>query len=210
MASYVRLIGPTLMIFMGLQLFGSVAITFLLFYAWLLLVPFIDQAFPAQSFKVTKQGIILGLASGALFFLFIYGGLNWLHIYFLKIDQLRVLLLDWGFAGEGEFWLVLVLLVANPILEEVYWRGYMHEKLRIQRSAMYTIWLTSCFYTLYHLLSVFPIFQGIYSLIAILPVLAAGLFWGFIREKTGSLTAPIIGHILSDLGIVCVYWFIVR
>jgi membrane protease YdiL (CAAX protease family) len=204
------LIGPALMIFIGLQLFGSVVFTFLLFYSWLLLVPIIDRAFPRESFLLTKQGLLVGVGSGLLFFLFIFGGLNWLHIYFLDIDQLRVLLIEWGFSGAGEIWLMLVLLIANPILEEVYWRGYMHEKLRKNGSSMYTICITATFYTLYHLLSVVPIFQGVYSIAAVLPVLAAGLFWGYIREKTGSIAATIVGHGLSDLGIVCVYWFIVR
>jgi uncharacterized protein len=210
LANLFRLIGPTFMIFIGLQLFGSVVITFLLFYSWLLLVPIMDRAIPRESFLVTKNGLLVGVGSGLLFFLFIFVGLNWLNIYFLDIDQLRVLLMEWGFSGGGEIALILVLLIANPILEEVYWRGYMHEKLRKNGTAVYTIWMTGVFYTLYHLLSVVPIFQGIYSIAAVLPVLAAGLFWGYIREKTGSIAATTVGHGLSDLGIVCVYWFVVR
>jgi uncharacterized protein len=204
------LVGPTLMIFIGLQVLESVIAAFLLFYGWLFGVPLLGHGFSQERFKITSKAIILGFGSGLLFFLFIYGGVNWLHIYLLDIDQLRVLLWEWGFSARGEIWLVLILLVANPILEEVYWRGYIFEKLRMEGTAKYTILVTAAFYTLYHLLSAIPIFEGIFGLIAAVPVLTAGLFWGYIREKTGSITAAIIGHVLSDMGIICVYWFIIR
>lgn len=210
MKNALRLIGPTVMIFIGLQVIGNVAITFLLFYGWLLCVPLIDRGFPKEQLKLDKRGVILGVGSGLLFFTFIFGGLSWLHIYLLDIEYLRRLLLDWGFSGRGEILLVLVLLLANPVLEELYWRGYMFNRLRIKGSALYAIGMSAAFYTLYHLLSIIPIFETGFGFVAVLPVLIAGLFWGYIREKSGSITATIISHILSDFGIVCVYWFIVR
>jgi membrane protease YdiL (CAAX protease family) len=210
MKNFVRLIGPSLMILIGLQLLESVVVTFVLFYSWLLAVPLIDKAFPKERVKVTKQAVIVGSGSGLLFFLFVFGGLNWLHMYLLDIHKLRVLLMEWGFSGPGEIGLIFVLLLANPVLEEVYWRGYMYEKLRKNGKALYTILMTASFYTLYHLLSIIPMFQGTSSMAAILPVLIAGLFWGYIREKTGSIVAAIISHVLGDLGIIAVYWFIVR
>lgn len=210
MKNAIRLIGPTIMIFIGLWFFENVVITFLLFYSWLLFVPMIDKAFPKEQLKLTKKSAILGIISGLIFFLFIYGGLEWLHVYLLDIDSLRVLLLEWGFSGAGEIGLVLVLLLANPILEEVYWRGYMFNRLRQKGTAFSAIALTALFYTLYHLLSIIPIFAAGYSFAAVIPVLIAGLFWGFIRERTGSISATMIGHVLADLGIMCVYWFIIR
>lgn len=210
MKNALRLIGPTAMIFIGLQVMENVAITFLLFYSWLLFVPLIDRAFLMKQLKLDKRGIILGAGSGLLFFVFIFGGLSWLHVYLLDIEYLRTLLMDWGFSGRGEILLVLVLLLANPVLEEIYWRGYMFNRLRVKGSAFYAVGMSAVFYTLYHLLSIIPIFEAGFSFVAVLPVFIAGLFWGFIREKSGSITATIISHVLSDLGIVCVYWFIVR
>lgn len=204
------LLGPTLMIFIGLQVLESVMIAFMLFYSWLLAVPLLTGGVPLVRFKMTGKSVLLGVGSGLLFFLFIFGGVNWLHVYLLDIDQLRVLLWDWGFSASSEIWLVLVLLVANPILEEFYWRGFIFEKLRREGTAKYAILITAAFYTLYHLLSVIPIFSGMYGLMAAVPVLIAGIFWGYIRESTGSITAAIIGHVLSDLGIIFVYWFLIR
>lgn len=210
MKNGLRLIGPTLMIFIGLQVLGNVVITFLLFYGWLIAVPLIDGSFPKERWKITNQAIALGLGSGILFFIFIFGGLKWLHIYLLDIEALRILLLEWGFSGPGEIGLVFVLLILNPVLEELYWRGYMYEKLRSNGTAGYAILMSASFYTLYHIISVLHLFEIGYSFVAVIPVFAAGLFWGMIREKTGSISAAIISHLLSDLGIICVYWFIVR
>jgi membrane protease YdiL (CAAX protease family) len=210
MKNTLGLIGPTLMVFIGLQLLESVTITFLLFYGWLLWAPIIEKAFPKESFKITRHELIVSIGCGLAFFLFVFGGVTLLQSYLLDIKQLRIILWDWGFSGSSEVWLILILLIVNPILEEVYWRGYMYKKVRSQGKAFTAILITAVFYTLYHLLSVFHIFQGWFGVVAVLPVLIAGVLWGGIREKTGSVTGSIISHALSDLGIVCVYWFIVR
>ncbi|MEW8970433.1 MAG: type II CAAX endopeptidase family protein [Mesobacillus sp.] len=204
------LLGPAFMIFIGLQVLESVIIAFLLFYSWLLAVPMLAGGVHWERFKTTSRTVLLGFGSGLLFFLFIYGGLHWLHIYMIDIDQLRVLLWEWGFSAQGEIGLVLILLVINPILEEVYWRGFIYEKLRIEGTAKYAILMTAAFYTLYHLLSVIPIFNGFYGMVAVIPVFIAGLIWGYMREETGSITGTIIGHVLSDMGIIFVYWFLIR
>ena len=209
MKMFIRLIGPTAVMFVGLTLIGNVPLTFLLFYAWLLGVPLIDNAFPKGRFKAEKRDILLGIGSGVLFFLFIFVGMRYLHVYLLDVGKLRVLLLEWGFSGPGEIWLVLVFLFVNPVLEEIYWRGYMYDKLRVNGKAV-AIWVSAIFYALYHLLTVNELFTGGFSLLAVIPVLMAGLFWGYLRERTGSITATIIGHGLADLGILFVYWFIVK
>ncbi|WP_052131552.1 CPBP family intramembrane glutamic endopeptidase [Planococcus sp. CAU13] len=204
------LIGPTIMMYIGLYLFKSVPVTFLLFYGWLLGVPLLGKAFPIERMKLSKQGLVLGIVSGVVFFIFIFGSMIWLHEFLLDVEALHALLVAWGFIGPAEIGLVLVLLLLNPVLEEVYWRGYMFEKIRRTGSAAKAITVTAAFYTLYHVLTVMQLFEVAYTLVAVIPVLIAGLFWGYVRERTGSITATIIGHALGDLGIVCVYWFMVR
>lgn len=76
---------------------------------------------------------------------------RWFHFieYLLDVDVLRALLVAWGFIGSNEIWLMLVLLLLNPLLEEVYWRGYMFEKMRRSGIAIKTMTVTAVFYTLY-------------------------------------------------------------
>ena len=210
MKLFLLLIGPTLMMFIGLQLFENVAVTYVLFYGWLLAFPLFSKAFPKERMRLSKHTLFVGIASGVIFFSFILGGMLLLHDFLLDIEALRALLVDWGFIGPGEIVLVLVLLLLNPLLEEVYWRGYMFEKIRAKSSALLTITVTGAFYTLYHVLTVMEIFEIAFTLAALVPVLFAGLFWGYVRERTGSILATVIGHGLADFGIVCVYWFLVR
>jgi uncharacterized protein len=136
--------------------------------------------------------------------------LYWLHHDFMDITHLQSLLAEWGLSGNGIFVLLLVFVTVNPILEEVYWRGFMFSKLKMKGNAIKAIFITSFFYTLYHFLSVIPMFQWGFNIVAVIPVLLAGLFWGYIREKTGSIIGTMISHTLADLGIVCVYWFIIK
>jgi membrane protease YdiL (CAAX protease family) len=206
------LLAPTVMIYVGLHVLESVPITFLLFYSWLLFVPLIRKAslFSEIVHKNVKSSIHFGIISGIVFFFFIFGGLYWLHHYFIDVVYLQVLLAEWGFSGNGMIGLVFVLVIVNPILEEVYWRGYIFTQLKSKGNAVKATLITSFFYTLYHFLSVIPMFQWGFNILAVLPVFIAGLFWGYMREKTGSIAGTIISHALGDFGIVCVYWFIVR
>ncbi|WLD93866.1 CPBP family intramembrane glutamic endopeptidase [Alkalihalobacillus sp. AL-G] len=209
---FLLLLGPTLMIFIGLQLLENVLITFILFYSWLLLVPLISKGFTIGELvsKDPQRSIRYGILSGGVFFLFIFGGLYWLHPYFIDVEHLQKLLTEWGFSGNGVFGLILVLLIVNPILEEVYWRGFMYTRLKEKVKPIHAIWIASACYTLYHFLSVIPMFQWPLNAIAVLPVFIAGLFWGYMREKTGSIIGTVISHALGDLGIMCVYWFFVK
>ncbi|MBM7587167.1 membrane protease YdiL (CAAX protease family) [Bacillus pakistanensis] len=212
MKYFLYLMGPTIMILIGLQGIKNIPITFLLFYSWLLAVPLFKKEIYLIGFTRNNlwKSIGLGLSSGLLFYLFIFGGLFWLHQYFIDLEHLQVLLENWGFFGKGIIGLTFILIVINPILEEVYWRGFMHQRLKKEMKTIHAIWITSFFYTLYHFLSVIPMFQWPLNVIAVLPVFAAGIFWGYLREKTGSIYGTIVSHMLGDFGILCVYWFIVK
>ncbi|MFB0843335.1 CPBP family intramembrane glutamic endopeptidase [Paenibacillus oleatilyticus] len=211
-------LGPTVMIAAGLQGMHSVPLTFALFYGWLLLVPLgsyvlhrrtgalADSQVQTER-KRQKTDILLGIGSGAAFFGAIVAAAVQFHPLFLDIPRLKGLLQAWHFSGEHTIWLVLVLLVLNPLLEETYWRGYVLRKLtdgRI-RPAM-AVFLTSLFYSLYHVLSIVPIFERPWNIGLVLPVFAAGLFWGWMRLRHASLTGSVLSHSFADAGIMCIYF----
>ncbi|WP_343215034.1 CPBP family intramembrane glutamic endopeptidase [Evansella tamaricis] len=107
-------------------------------------------------------------------------------------------------------WLIFILIVINPILEEVYWRNFMLKKQMGEWNRHSAIFITAFFYTLYHFLSILPMFQVPLNVAAVVPVFAAGIFWGYLREKTGSIVGSIVSHALADMGIICVYLFVIR
>ncbi|MYL55562.1 CPBP family intramembrane metalloprotease [Pontibacillus yanchengensis] len=212
MKNSIYFLAPAFMIFVGLQIFSNVVLTFILFYGWLLAIPLVQRRAEGSflGWKWSPFYLGIGIGTGLLFFVFIFGGMYWLHPYFIDMEKLNLLLEEWGFSGRGVMGLILVLLVINPILEEMYWRGFMHERLNRICHEWQTILFTSFFYTLYHFLSVLPMFEYPLNIMAVLPVFIAGVLWGYIREWTGSIVGTVVSHILGDFGIMCVYWFIVR
>lgn len=206
----ILLIGPTIMIFLGLIICKSVLITFALFYGWLLFVPLFSSIRNKQ-YKVnlqnqfSRQSIVVGLISGVISLLVIYGAVSLLKDTVFDLSALRQLLVDWNFTGDNVSWLVLVLIFINPFLEELYWREFMYKRIGSKTSVAKTVFLTSFFYSLYHLVSLISIFTFPFNFIAVIPVFFAGLLWGYFRYKLQSITAPIISHILADLGIMLVY-----
>ncbi|HJF31207.1 MAG TPA: CPBP family intramembrane metalloprotease [Sporosarcina psychrophila] len=204
------LIGPTIMIYLGLIVFKSVPITFILFYGWLLFVPLLlyirNKSLRLDRKKhLNIQSFIVGLISGLFCLGAIYGAVALLHNFIFDLNSLKQVLIEWNFTGSMLFWLIIILIFINPVLEELYWREFMYKRLIERVGVTQTIMITSFFYSLYHLVSLYSIFALPFNIIAVIPVFIAGLMWAFFRYKLNSISAPIISHILADLGIMLVY-----
>ncbi len=78
-------------------------------------------------------------------------------------------------------------------------------KISAKRSVRFSIILTALCYSLYHLLSIIPLFAWPYNLLAMIPVFLAGVVWGYMRQLSGSLLGCMVSHILADAGIMGMY-----
>ncbi|KHE72352.1 CPBP family intramembrane glutamic endopeptidase [Halobacillus sp. BBL2006] len=203
MKTTLYLIGPFIMIALGLYGFSNASVTFLLFYGWMFSVSLLLKGHLRKGKRRIQLSIVTGVTSGLVFFLTIVLVVLTFQAKILDVEGVRTLLGEWRFSGVG---LVLVLIFINPILEEVYWRGIMHDYFRVKLNDRGAAFLTAGFYTLYHFLSVIPLFEWPMNALAAIPVFLAGLFWSFLRLKTGSLAGPIFSHALADTGILCIYW----
>ncbi|MFC0523690.1 CPBP family intramembrane glutamic endopeptidase [Pontibacillus salicampi] len=202
---------PTLMIVLGLTVFQHVLLTFLLFYGWFTLLIFRRwQRGWRPAFHLTGSGWWVGIGSGVFFGSTVFVSMWLLQEQLFDKEQLDMLLANWGFSGASVYGLIAVLLLINPVLEELYWRGTIHEQLRSRLSCFQTIVLTSCFYSLYHFFSIIPLVLWPFTVLCMIAVFVAGCFWGYIRERTGSVTVSIVSHALADAGIMGVYWFFLR
>jgi membrane protease YdiL (CAAX protease family) len=204
------LFGPAVMIYLGLYVIGNVAITFVLFYGWLLVLPaakFIGNKSSITNWKqkFTMKSLLYGLTSGLLCMMLIYISFTLLLDSIFELSSLQQLLLEWGFSGSNVIWLILVLILVNPLLEELYWRDYVHNLLKNKIGVPRTIITTSIFYSLYHFLSLIPMLNFPFSIIAVVPVFFAGIIWGYFRVKLNSIISPVISHVLADTGIMLVY-----
>ncbi len=165
----ILLVGPTIMIYIGLIICQSVIITFALFYSWLFFVPLFSsfrnkqQVFNLKN-QFCRKSIIIGLISGLISLMAIYGAVSLLKDTVFDLTALRQLLMDWNFTGDNVIWLVFILIFINPFLEELYWRNYMYKHLETKTSITKTVVITSSFYSLYHLVSLIFIFTFPFNL----------------------------------------------
>ena len=128
------LIGPTIMICLGLIMFKNVPITFILFYGWLLVVPLLlyrgNKSLHLDRKKhLNPQSITVGLISGLISLAAIYGAVALLHNLIFDLNELKQILVEWNFTGSILFWLIIFLIFINPVLEELYWREVMYKRL---------------------------------------------------------------------------------
>ncbi|MCR8632093.1 CPBP family intramembrane glutamic endopeptidase [Paenibacillus radicis (ex Xue et al. 2023)] len=109
------------------------------------------------------------------------------------------------FFGDQSVLLLLVLVLLNPILEEIYWRGYLYRRIGQTPGSAKSLLHASFWFTAYHLVVIVPVFSWPLNVIAAVPIFAAGVLWGWIRHRTRSMLTPIVSHMFADLGIVIIY-----
>jgi membrane protease YdiL (CAAX protease family) len=207
--SMLLLIGPTIMIALGLHGLNSVPLTFFLFYGWLLLISGarIRQCLKSErNLLFSKEGLLTGFITGIIFLAIIFGTVSAFSKTFFDFAMLQKLLIDWNFTGGHQIMLILILLIVNPLLEEIYWREFMYANLILKMTIFNTLLITSFFYSLYHMLSLISLFNWPINLLGVIPVFLAGMVWGYFRHKFQTFVPSVLSHMLADLGIILVYF----
>lgn len=87
---------------------------------------------------------------------------------------------------------VFLVCIYAPIIEELIFRGGLWSLLRLFFSKTYVIFISSFIFAiahgdLGHMIGVFPI----------------AIWLGFLRARSGSILAPIIGHLVNNSIITC-------
>ena len=159
-----------------------------------------------------RGGLRLGACLAVATFAVTGGFLTLTREVFLDPEQLAAITRGWGISTRQVPWLLAGLVVLNAPAEELFWRGYLHTRLvppasdgtasavavrrpRQKVAAWVVIALLAVGYASYHLLTVgqlvptagkaAPMFGGI---------LAAGLLWGWLRQRSGSVWPALLGH----------------
>lgn len=122
-------------------------------------------------------------------------------------ESISAMMRDMSYQPRLLIFYFLFMVWGNSLLEEVYWRGYMFHRLRAVSTLPLTIILTAVFYASYHLLMTVPFLGWGKGIFLTSVVLGAGLFWAWLREKTGSIWPAVISHALADLGIFYIIFF---
>ena len=83
--------------------------------------------------------------------------------------------------------LIIVLIIIQPIAEEIFYRGFLLDKLTTYKGPWFALIITSILFGAAHLLY-YNIYPAVLSAIA-------GMVFGFVVIKTKNLTTGIIAHI---------------
>ncbi|RQV98887.1 CPBP family intramembrane metalloprotease [bacterium] len=205
-----------LSIYFGLIVLQNVPLTFILYHGIICLgIPLIDftmiqkqtvgQYLNALGFRNFRKTLFPSLITGLLFGSIIYLFITGLQKHLIDIEQTRSLLARWNFSNNHLFLFLFIMIFANSVLEEIYWRGCIYSKLEGSVSPKVQILFTAFFYASYHLITTTNLFSVGYGLLLTSAIFGAGCFWGYFRQKQNSIYLPIISHLLADLGIMLVY-----
>lgn len=212
---FLSLLAPASIVF-GLVVQQSMTLTFLLFYGgvclaipivdlrWIRMQPF-QKILPILGFHNFKKSILCAFALGSFFLVIIILFFHFLQYQILHIEEIRATLAGWNYNRDCVAILLFLMIFANSILEELYWRGYIFSRFREKTNPKSVILLTALFYTSYHLITTFNLFSWVVGLIFSAVIFGVGLLWGYLRQKYDSIYIPMISHLMADLGIMLVY-----
>lgn len=204
----------------GLLLLRSISATFLLFHGGVcLLVPLLHMAVQREKPRAflrslglvrTPGGAISALLWGLASFALVFGFFALLRGRIWDAPEVSRTLSMWGVHRIHPLLFVFIMVVGNGFLEEFFWRGYALRRLMPLVSPRSALVISSLFYASYHGLTTGILFSLPYAAVSVVSIFFAGMVWGRIRIRTGSLLLPVVTHVFIDLAIMAVYLLYLR
>jgi membrane protease YdiL (CAAX protease family) len=118
-----------------------------------------------------------------------------------------------GFRARWLLPLGLYFVPVNAILEELFWRGVVLNELRGLRQTEWTfgaLW-TAVTFAAWHWLVLRLLLRPGWAELAVLGIVAAGIFFSWLYRRTGSILLPILWHgLVFDLALILVFAAILR
>ncbi|MFX1245216.1 MAG: lysostaphin resistance A-like protein [Promethearchaeota archaeon] len=187
----------------------TLLIILLIQYAFLLIPAFLigwwHRRRPVKSYGVTRNSRpvirlvlfgVVGFALGDLVFKLV----KWAQLYLpflgpIPPTQPWILTADWTHWG---FWLYMAIgsFVLVPILEELFFRGYLQTRLAEDFGGPTAVLISSSIFTFGHAQFLFLSFFGISSVIA---AFIGSLIFGYLYYRTKSLIPSILMHMLANI-----------
>lgn len=144
---------------------------------------------PAGNHRFWRDTLFYAALTGGLLF--------WLALYFIQQP-----LIQWRWPLL-EPWQFLVPVLFYPVIEEVIFRGLLqelvHEYISQRSIGPFSVAniLTSMVFTAMHFLTHSPLWAAL--------VFFPSLVFGFFKDRTGRLTAPILLHVFYNAGFLWLF-----
>lgn len=157
-----------------------------------------EQTRPRE-FGLKRRGLARGLAWGAC------AGIGWAVYTYLAFG---------GGNAPPPLWLVQVVIgmvvwlaIMSPF-QELFFRGWFQPRLEASLGRRWGLVLAATAFTMWHF---FPAFEGtatatlpLTSPLGIASTFAAGLLFGYVRQRTENVAAPWLAHALGGIGLVLI------
>ena len=163
------------------------------------------------------SGILLGVLGGSILSLFKMTGYSvsnpravelalgpFNHTFQLR-DEIGAQVLLMSSTPAGLIFYLLFMIGVIGLGEELFWRGFIQQKLKLVFSKPVAVTLCALLFCAVHcyLFVILPLREGLYFLILIF---IAGLSWGYLFERTRAVWAPAISHGITAF-IIWKYFF---
>ena len=140
-------------------------------------------------------------------------GYAWIGADILNSHALLSVVTHRGFAARELWPLAFYFVPVNAVLEELFWRGVVLNELRGLDETASTLGVTWTAFTFaaWHWLVLHLLLRPGWAELAVLGILAAGVFFSWLYRRTGSIVVPILWHgLVFDLALILIFAAIVR
>lgn len=147
-------------------------------------------------------GLLLGLLSGLCMGAFALWGIWMLLQAGISLSWIRLQLERWGLR-DGWVWpFALYMVMGNSLLEELFWRGFVQQRLLASLKRVKAILVSNILFALYHLLLGVVLFGWKWGSVVAVVVYGAGVIWGALKVRYPSIYPTWLSHLLADAGIM--------
>jgi membrane protease YdiL (CAAX protease family) len=160
--------------------------------------------------KGLEFGFIFGLLVALTMLALFFGGLGSSAPFAETPQKVYRLVRDMHCATPGRYLLMAAFIaVPHALLEEYYWRWFVFAGLRRYTPLGVAIALSALAFTAHHTVLLADYFPGRFWTLAVplsAGVAVGGAVWAWIYDRTKSLYAPWLSHILVDAALMTIGW----
>lgn len=157
-----------------------------------------------------KQGILAGFISGIIIFGIIYLFFLFSKQYALDEQAIKGSIEEWGVTKDYIVFSILIMVIFNGAVEELFWRGYIHRRLESMKSRFLAIFINVFFFTAGHTYVIWSFTGDIFLFSIFMAGIAVGsITWSILREHYKNTLPAAISHMLATLGYISVFCFFV-
>ncbi|MFC1498158.1 type II CAAX prenyl endopeptidase Rce1 family protein [Verrucomicrobiota bacterium] len=106
---------------------------------------------------------------------------------------------------EGNLWIgfMIYYCLVNPLLEELFWRGYFPARAKYS-------WSADFLYSGYHVFVLVLFVKWGWVVLAFVVLACVGRFWRKMADRCGGLLVPVLTHLLADISVIAAACLLAR